>query len=152
MVDDTAGVPLLDANVLIALLWPHHRHHATAHRWFSEKTEQRWASCAITQSAFVRISMNERIHGVKVDYGTVLDKLAALVRRPDHVFWDRLPAIGELPMLRQLLIQGYRQLTDAYLLALARHNGSRLVTFDAGIPTLLPLAADRKRWVELIVP
>lgn len=96
--------------------------------------------------------MNERIHGVKTDYTSVLEKLTALVGRPDHFFWNDLPAVADLPVLKRLLIQGHRQMTDAYLLALAHHNEGRLVTFDAGIPTLLASAAERKRYVELITP
>lgn len=34
------------------------------------------------------------------------------------------------------LIVGYRQVTDAHLLTLARRRGVRLVTFDAGVFTL----------------
>jgi predicted nucleic acid-binding protein len=33
-------------------------------------------------------------------------------------------------------LAGYRQVTDAHLLALARRSGMRLVTFDAGIRAL----------------
>jgi predicted nucleic acid-binding protein len=33
-------------------------------------------------------------------------------------------------------MSGYRQVTDAHLLALARRQGVRLLTFDAGVLTL----------------
>jgi hypothetical protein len=33
---------------------------------------------------------------------------------------------------------GHRQVTDAYLAALARQQGGRLVTFDAGLAVLHP--------------
>ncbi len=33
-------------------------------------------------------------------------------------------------------LRGYKQITDAYLVALARHNGARLATFDAAMATL----------------
>ncbi|MDB6039699.1 MAG: hypothetical protein JWM99_3540 [Verrucomicrobiales bacterium] len=38
---------LLDTNVLLALAWPNHQHHAVAHRWFAKHTEQGWATCAL---------------------------------------------------------------------------------------------------------
>jgi len=48
-------VHLLDVNVLIALGWPNHKHHASAHRWFSSIAAGGWATCPLTQCAFVRI-------------------------------------------------------------------------------------------------
>ena len=39
---------LLDVNLLIALAWPNHVHHAPAHRWFSETGRKAWATCPIT--------------------------------------------------------------------------------------------------------
>ncbi len=38
-------VHLLDANVLIALGWPNHKHRASAHRWFSSIDARGWATC-----------------------------------------------------------------------------------------------------------
>jgi len=48
-------VHLLDANVLIALGGPSHKHHASAHQWFSSGAAGGWATCPLTQCAFVRI-------------------------------------------------------------------------------------------------
>lgn len=47
-------------------------------------------------------------------------------------------------------VQGYRQVTDAMLLATAFHNGGTLVTLDGGLLALLP-EAYRAR-VRVIVP
>lgn len=35
-------------------------------------------------------------------------------------------------------LQGYRQVTEAHLLALALRYGGKLVTFDRGVQTLFP--------------
>ncbi|HLL89632.1 MAG TPA: TA system VapC family ribonuclease toxin [Tepidisphaeraceae bacterium] len=57
-------VHLLDANVLIALGWPTHAHHAVAHRWFaSAAAADGWATCPLTQLGFVRVSTNPRAVG-----------------------------------------------------------------------------------------
>ncbi|MFN0130032.1 MAG: hypothetical protein ACKV19_25485 [Verrucomicrobiales bacterium] len=40
---------LLDTNVLLALAWPNHQHHAQAHTWFSANAKKGWATCALTQ-------------------------------------------------------------------------------------------------------
>ena len=45
-------------------------------------------------------------------------------------------------------IQGYRQITDAMLLALAMQHGGQLATCDAGLRSLLP--TDRQQPVYLI--
>ena len=49
-------VALLDVNVLIALFDKAHIFHEMAHRWFARNRRHGWATCAMTESAFVRIS------------------------------------------------------------------------------------------------
>ena len=49
---------LLDTNVLLALAWPNHQNHASAHDWFKAQARHGWASCAVTQLGFVRLSSN----------------------------------------------------------------------------------------------
>src|SRR5580693_144211 len=39
---------LLDTNVLLALAWPSHEFHETAHRWWTH-SRKRWATCALTE-------------------------------------------------------------------------------------------------------
>ena len=46
---------LLDVNLLLALSDPMHIHHESAHRWFSEKGQQSWATCPLTENALLRI-------------------------------------------------------------------------------------------------
>lgn len=40
-------IALLDTNVLLALAWPNHQHHAQAHAWFNLEAKNGWATCAI---------------------------------------------------------------------------------------------------------
>ena len=51
-------VALLDVNVLVALFDPAHVHHEAAHAWFGTHRRQRWATCALTENAFVRVVSN----------------------------------------------------------------------------------------------
>jgi predicted nucleic acid-binding protein len=51
---------LLDVNVLIALAWPTHVHHAPATEWFLAHQLEGWATCRVTESRFVRVSSNHR--------------------------------------------------------------------------------------------
>jgi uncharacterized protein len=50
-----------------------------------------------------------------------------------HAFWP-----DAIPYERAHLggIIGHRQVTDAYLVALARHHGARLATLDRGLAAL----------------
>lgn len=54
-------VSLLDVNVLMALGWSNHEYHEAAHAWLG--TRQRWATCALTEAAFVRLSSNPAVVG-----------------------------------------------------------------------------------------
>src|SRR5262249_55806780 len=49
---------LLDANALIALAWPAHEAHLRVQQWFARSAKEGWATCPLTQAAFVRIISN----------------------------------------------------------------------------------------------
>lgn len=143
-------VRLLDANLLIALAWPQHVHHGLAHAWFARHGAKRWATCPLTQLAFVRISSNPKIIDAAVAPTEAAAMLARIVSLAGHKFWPcDLPVAG-LPAYESLTLHGHRQVTDAYLLALARHHGGRVATLDRGFLELLADAAERARWVELV--
>lgn len=127
---------LLDANVLIALAWPHHVHHESAHQWFQRNHSRKWATCPMTQCAFVRISSNPAFNSNAVSPQDAMEALRKIVALPDHLFWrDELPLIDKCVPASRLV--GHRQVTDAYLLGLAIHRGGQLATFDRGFPSLL---------------
>lgn len=122
---------LLDVNALIALTWPNHVHHEQTRRWFSIESAAGWATCPMTQCAFVRISSNPAIMREAASPGRALAVLRQLTARADHRFWSDdadFTAAGDLP---PSLLQGHRQITDAYLLLLAREHGGLLATLDA---------------------
>ena len=75
--------------------------------------------------------------------------LSKRVALPGHIFWaDDLPVNG-LAAMSGTALTGHRQVTDAYLIELARHHGGVLATLDAGLAELLPVA-ERTRHVLLI--
>lgn len=128
---------LLDVNVLIALLWAQHEHHAAAQRWFADASRQGWATCGVTQLGFVRIVSNPTFSPEAIRAGQAVAVLAANLEHPEHRAWVDRWGAGELlaPFLPRLV--GHRQVTDAYLLGLALKHGGRLATFDGGIEALL---------------
>ena len=126
---------LFDVNFLIALAWPNHMNHGMAVRWFKTYEKQKFATCPITETGFVRISMNPLVVGEAADAATAIKVLSGYRTLPGHVFWaDELSASEALSAFPGL--SGHRQVTDAYLLALAARNGGRLVTFDRGMAEL----------------
>lgn len=120
---------LLDANVLIALAVADHVHHDAAEDWFSGR-RGRFATCPITQGALIRLVMR---HGADAGQGTAV--LARFTAHRAHVFWADDLDFGVVTMSGVI---GHRQVTDAYLAALARHHGSQVATFDEGLAVLHP--------------
>lgn len=127
---------LLDINILTALLWPTHEHHDAAHRWFGGRANAPWATCPLTQLGFVRIVSNPAFSR---DALSPIDALALLgenLGHPAHEFWTESLQVPPAVKGMEARLQGYRQLTDAYLLALAHRRKGLLATFDRGLRTV----------------
>lgn len=124
---------LLDVNVLVALAWDSHVHHVAATAWFDEFATAGWSTCPITESGFVRVSANPSALPVAISIEDALVVLAALRTKPAHRF-----LVDDVSILEPDLpaVIGYRQVTDAHLLTLARRHGENLVTFDRAVGTL----------------
>ena len=131
-------VHLLDVNVLIALIWPAHVSHAIAQRWLANDSNGGWATCPLTQAAFVRILSNPAFSRDAVAPLQATEILEAALRHPLHQFWpDEIGLVEAIrPVAKQLL--GHQQVSDAYLLGLAVHRKGRFLTMDRAILGLLP--------------
>ena len=140
---------LLDVNVLIALAWPVHIHHTVAHDWIERQGHLSWATCPLTQLAFVRISSNAKIISGAVSPRAAVQALAEILALTGHVFWPDNLQVGNLASFSSRTFVGHRQVTDAYLLELAKHQNGKLATLDAGLADLLP-QAERDRYVTFI--
>lgn len=126
---------LLDVNFLIALTDIDHIFHEQSFTWFLENKGDGWASCPLTENAFVRITSHPRYSGF--DTFTVNDsifQLKELIRGSDHEFWSDEISLLDGTYFNSGRILGPRQITDIYLLGMATHYGGRLVTFDERIP------------------
>ena len=122
-------VQLLDGNVLVALTDAAHVHHEQAAAWFTNSGHL-FATCPITHGTLLRMLLSL---GGAPDIQAALAVLGALTSHARHRFWP--DDIGYGAVLTRGL-QGHRQVTDAYLAALARHHHGRLVTFDRGLAAL----------------
>jgi toxin-antitoxin system PIN domain toxin len=140
---------LLDANLLIALTHAAHVHHADAHAWFDAVPRRRWATCALTQLAFIRLSCNPKISGGEVTPPQAMSALEQLAAHPQHEYWDDAPCPAKTATLRHPALVGHRQVTDAYLLAIAAGHSQCLATLDRGLVSFAA-SADLADAVELV--
>lgn len=129
---------LLDVNALVALAWPNHVHHGAITEWFGETGRDGWATCPMTQAGFVRVSSNRRVIPDARSVGEAVEHLRRLCDVGDHAFWSDEIAWTDPAGPASGRVQGYRQVTDAHLVALAARRGGTLVTFDAGARQLSP--------------
>jgi toxin-antitoxin system PIN domain toxin len=142
---------LLDANALIALCWPSHEHHGRMLAWFKTHAVQGWATCAMTQGAFVRVVLQPAFSGSAAAKITVNDAAELLLRNTSHTqhrFVNLDFGFAEVLATCTGGLYGHRQITDAWLLTAAIKSGMRLLSFDAGIPSLLATQAERQAHIS----
>ena len=65
-----------------------------------------------------------------------------------HVFWPLDRPLSRLPRSMAARLQGYRQITDAVLLAAAVQRQGQLATLDAGMAELA--TADERTYLHVI--
>jgi toxin-antitoxin system PIN domain toxin len=127
----------LDVNLLVALAWPNHLHHALARRWFADHHRHGWATTPVSESGFVRVSSNRAAIATATTPELAMQLLTSMLAQEGHEFWADDIAIVTGGRGEASLINSHRDVSDAHLLALAERHGGRLVTFDAGISRLL---------------
>lgn len=118
---------LVDANVLIARASTSHEFHERAKRWLG--SNQGFAVCPITEGALVRF-LKWQFPNDRDAAQVMLDLLASL---PRYEFWADDLSYRDVGLDR---IRGHKQVTDAYLVALARSKGGKLATFDEALAAI----------------
>jgi len=114
---------LLDVNLLLACAWRSHTQHLKVSAWLDRQAS--FATCPIVQLGFLRVSMSP---GYRADPEDALAALEDLTTRKGSSFIaddlrpDRIPAVSS-----------HAEVTDAYLVALARAHGLRLATLDESL-------------------
>jgi predicted nucleic acid-binding protein len=108
------GAHILDADI----------HHDVAVRWFDD-VEPDLATCPITEGTLLRFLIREGWRAL--DAVAVLESMRT---QPWHRFWpDAVPF--EAAHLAGVI--GHRQVTDAYVVALARRHRGQVATLDKGL-------------------
>ncbi len=125
---------LCDANVLLALAYDRHAHHAAALAWLEAQVDGSVVLCRVAQLSLLRLLCHSTVMGSDVctlpDAWSIFDEI-----RSDSRF--RFVAEPEsievvLRELTQAPTASPKVWTDAYLAAFARSAGIQLVTFDGG--------------------
>jgi uncharacterized protein len=127
---------LPDVNVLFALNNPNHAGFISADHWFNNSDIV--AVTPITQTGLIRLLINPEaaLQNVSSDEAVVICE--ATTKAPGVEFWpDTLSKSGNPLGEFRYALQGYRQITDLHLLALAADHDGRLVTFDTRIEAAL---------------
>jgi len=125
---------LLDVNILLALFDPEHVHHEIAHDWFADHHADGWATCPLTENGFVRL-VNHSGSGVfNLRAADTIEHLRRFCASGHHIFWPDSVSLRDPKLFNPLFVSGPRQLTDIYLLGLAKKMGGKLATFDQSIP------------------
>ncbi len=111
---------LIDVNFLLACAWQSHAKHAKARAWLEAQTS--FATCPISQLGFLRVSLSP---GYRAGFADALAALEDITDRKGAQF-----IADDLPGAKVPPVTSYSDMTDAYLVALAKAHGLRLATLD----------------------
>jgi uncharacterized protein len=126
---------LLDINVLIALIDGSHVQHDRAHEWFAKSGRRAWATCPLTENGLLRIVGHARYPNSPGSPGAVARLLAVFCAEAGHDFWPDDISLLDATRLNKERLLDSTQVTDSYLLALARAHRGRLATLDQRLVT-----------------
>jgi len=121
---------LLDVNVLIALLDPAHVQHEPAHAWFGQVSHSAWATCPLTENGVLQIIGNPKYPNTMGSPASIAPLVAQLRSHAGHTFWPDDVSLLDGKHVDATRLLSSAQLTDTYLLALARAHKGKLATFD----------------------
>jgi uncharacterized protein len=126
---------LLDVNVLIALIDPAHVQHDRAHDWFAAMGRRAWATCPLTENGVLRIVGHPRYPSSPGNPATVAELMTVLLALGGREFWPDDVSLLDPNRVETARLLDSAQITDSYLLALARAHGGKLATFDRHVVT-----------------
>jgi toxin-antitoxin system PIN domain toxin len=124
-------IHLFDVNILIALGDSAHPHREEAMRFQSECALTGWATCPLTENAFLRILGNPKYPRGTGSTREARNLLDHILGKAGHHFWPDSLSFMDTGVFIEL--PTFQKLTDHYLLALAVKHGGRLATFDSKI-------------------
>jgi toxin-antitoxin system PIN domain toxin len=141
---------LLDVNILVARFWERHPFHGKVRTWMDSHESDGWATCPITQLGVIRTISNPAFDKQTPRPAEVMHWMEKTLREhPAHQFWPDDVNVFEACRNTAGRLQGFRQLTDAYLLGLAIRHNAGFVTLDRRILDLV--AKDEEALGSLVI-
>lgn len=135
---------LLDVNVWIALLDEAHVHHLHALA-FIEQKNLKIASCPLVENGVIRVlNLPGYSKFGPVGFDRVSHKLREICADMDHEFWPDSVSLRTDGLIDWSRVMGHNQITDIYLLALAKTNRGSLATLDHRVALSTVLGATAK--------
>jgi toxin-antitoxin system PIN domain toxin len=126
---------LLDVNVVIAMIDPGHIAHDDAHRWLESLDGSSWALSPVIENGVIRIVGNPRYPNSPGSPAAVVMIVRALRGASRCQFWDDDISLIGTDGIDASKILTSAQVTDTYLLALAKAHDGKLATFDRKLST-----------------
>jgi uncharacterized protein len=140
---------LLDVNVWIALLDDAHVFSERVNAWLRAE-EAPIATCPIVENGVIRImSSLAYSREVRLAPGEVAAHLSKACAQLDHESWPDALSLRDGERFDFSRLHGHRQITDAYLLALAVGRKGCLVTLDSAVPLTAVRGAAQRHLVKL---
>lgn len=91
---------------------------------------ENWATCALTQLGFIRLSTNPLVGKQEFSPGDVVALLGALTAHDHHYLADHPSSAALDTQMVCNPLSVTKQVTNAYRLAFARHHQATLLTLD----------------------
>jgi toxin-antitoxin system PIN domain toxin len=120
---------LLDGNLLIAFHDARHGQRDTVSEWVDAHKADSLFLCSVTEGTLLRFLMSP-LFGARLAAPKAWDTLREFRARPNVLFLDA--GFSYLDVQTQGLT-GHKEVTDAWLVTLARRQGCRLATLDKGL-------------------
>lgn len=140
---------LLDLNVWIALLDDAHVFSGRANAWLQAESRP-IATCPIIENGVARIlSSPAYSKEAALTPAQVTGHLRTACAQMDHAFWPDDLSLRDERRFDFSRLHGHRQITDAYLLALAVKNDGCLVTLDESLSLGAVRGAARKHLKQI---
>ena len=116
---------LLDVNFLLACGWRSHAKHSLARAWLER--QRRYVTCPLSELGFIRVSMSP---GYRASFADAQAALADMTSRRQARFIAADLRAAKLPVLAS-----HAEVSDAYLVELARARRLKLATLDDALCT-----------------
>src|SRR5579872_3883516 len=100
--------------------------------WFASESRHGWATCVVTELGVIRVCA-QLPGGVWAPEKTVDRLLLLTAASREYAFWPDSTSPAVMPEVRTAGTA--KQITDRYLLGLARRHGGRLITLDRSLAT-----------------